>query len=108
LPSDRSSQRRRPLKVNKDGRWITAPQDKILKTTPPDGGAHICAPPPYGTAWEPDHVFCIVMPPVAAWLVTVVLRSVADRLGLLIHVWHAALFALYIIVLSSVVPVIER
>lgn len=49
--------------VKKDGRWISVPQDKIVKTTPPDGGAHICAPPSYGMGWEPDHVFCIVMPP---------------------------------------------
>jgi protein AaeX len=42
---------------------------------------------------------------VAAWLVTVVLRRVADRTGLLIYVWHPALFmfAVYIIVLSSIV-----
>jgi hypothetical protein len=49
--------------VKKDGRWITVPVDKIVKATAPDGGAHICAPPSYGTAWEPDYVFCIVMPP---------------------------------------------
>ena len=49
--------------VKKDGRWITVPRDKIVKTTPPDGGAHICAPPSSATAWDPDYVFCIVMPP---------------------------------------------
>jgi len=45
---------------------------------------------------------------VAAWLVTVVLRRVADRTGLLAYVWHPALFmfAVYIIVLSSIVLVI--
>ena len=44
----------------------------------------------------------------AAWLVTVVLRRVADRTGLLSYVWHPALcmFAVYIIVLSSIVLVI--
>jgi hypothetical protein len=48
--------------VKKDGRWITVPPDKIVKVAAPDGGAHICAPPSYGTSWEPDFVFCIVMP----------------------------------------------
>jgi hypothetical protein len=47
---------------------------------------------------------------VAAWLVTMVLRRIAVRRGLLIHVWHPALFvfAVYIIVLSSIVLVIAR
>lgn len=40
---------------------------------------------------------------VAAWFVTIALRRVASRTGLLQHVWHPALFvfAVYIIVLSS-------
>ena len=40
---------------------------------------------------------------VAAWLVTIALRRVANRSGLLRYVWHPALFvfAVYIIVLSS-------
>jgi protein AaeX len=39
---------------------------------------------------------------VAAWLVTIALRRVAVRLGLLRYVWHPALFvfAIYMIVLS--------
>jgi hypothetical protein len=47
---------------------------------------------------------------VAAWFVTVVLRRVTDRFGLLAYVWHPALFvfALYIIVLSSIVLVTAR
>ena len=47
---------------------------------------------------------------VAAGFVTLVLRRVADRFGLLVHVWHPALFvfAVYIIVLSSIVLVISR
>lgn len=42
---------------------------------------------------------------VAAWVVTVGLRELADRFGLLRHVWHPAafVFAVYIIVLSSIV-----
>jgi Protein of unknown function (DUF1656) len=40
---------------------------------------------------------------VGAWLVTIALRRVASRTGLLRYVWHPALFvfAVYIIVLSS-------
>jgi protein AaeX len=47
---------------------------------------------------------------VAAWFVIVVLRRVAGRFGLLAYVWHPALFvfALYIIVLSSIVLVTAR
>ena len=47
---------------------------------------------------------------VAAWIVTVVLRRIANRFGLLGFVWHPALFvfAVYMIVLSSIVLVIAR
>jgi hypothetical protein len=40
---------------------------------------------------------------IEAWLVTIALRRVAGRWGMLRHVWHPALFvfAVYIIVLSS-------
>jgi hypothetical protein len=40
---------------------------------------------------------------VAAWFVTVGLRRLASRFGLLSYVWHPALFvfAVYMIVLSS-------
>ena len=46
--------------------------------------------------------FSVLM--VAAWLVTIALRRVASRLGLLDLVWHPALFvfALYVIVLASI------
>ena len=46
----------------------------------------------------------------AAWLVLIALRRVADRFGLLRHVWHPALFvsAFYMIILSSVVLVVAR
>ena len=42
---------------------------------------------------------------IGAWLVTLLLRRVADRWDLLRHVWHPALFvfAAYIIVLSSLI-----
>jgi hypothetical protein len=47
---------------------------------------------------------------VAAWFVTMILRRVAGRFGLLAYVWHPALFvfAVYIIVLSSIILVIAR
>ena len=47
---------------------------------------------------------------IAAWFVTIGLRRIADRFGVMRHVWHPALFvfAVYIIVLSSMVLVIAR
>jgi hypothetical protein len=48
--------------VMKDGRWIRVPPEKVVKVAPPDGGAHICAPPSTSLPWSPDEVFCIVMP----------------------------------------------
>jgi hypothetical protein len=40
----------------------------------------------------------------AAWLVTMAMRRVADRYGVLRHVWHPALFvfAVYVIVLAAI------
>ncbi|HYZ62222.1 MAG TPA: DUF1656 domain-containing protein [Acetobacteraceae bacterium] len=47
---------------------------------------------------------------VAAWMVTVALRRIASRFGLLRRVWHPALFmvAVYMTVLSSIVLVAAR
>jgi hypothetical protein len=47
---------------------------------------------------------------VAAWLVLIALRRVADHVGLLRYVWHPALFvlAIYMIVLSSIVLIVAR
>ena len=47
---------------------------------------------------------------VVAWLITVALRRVADRFGVLRYVWHPALFvfAVYMIVLSSITIIIAR
>jgi hypothetical protein len=47
---------------------------------------------------------------VAAWVLTIVLRGVAVRIGLLSLVWHPALFvfAIYTIVLSSIVLLLAR
>jgi protein AaeX len=46
----------------------------------------------------------------AAWLITVTLRRVASRFGLMRYVWHPALFvfAIYMIVLSSITIIIAR
>jgi hypothetical protein len=45
---------------------------------------------------------------VAAWVVTISLRRFAARFGLLRYVWHPSLFvfAVYMIVLSSIVLVV--
>jgi hypothetical protein len=47
---------------------------------------------------------------VGAWLVTIVLRRLASRSGLLAFVWHPALFtfAVNIIVLSSWILIVAR
>ena len=47
---------------------------------------------------------------VAAWLVTIALRRVASRFGLLRYVWHPALFvfAVYLIVLASMTLITAR
>jgi hypothetical protein len=46
----------------------------------------------------------------AAWLVLIALRRVADHFGLLGHVWHPPLFvfASYLIVLSFTVLIVAR
>jgi len=56
------------------------------------------------------YVAPIAVMMVAAWLILIALRRVADHFGLLRHVWHPALFvfAVYIIVLSSMVLVIAH
>ena len=47
---------------------------------------------------------------VAAWFVTISLRRVASRFGLLRYVWHPTLlvFSLYVIVLSSMTLLAAR
>jgi hypothetical protein len=40
---------------------------------------------------------------VTAWVVAIGLRRIAARFGLLRHVWHPAMFAVYMIVLSTIV-----
>jgi len=47
---------------------------------------------------------------VGAWIVTITLRRLAGRFGLLQHAWHPALFvfAVYVIVLSSWILIVGR
>jgi hypothetical protein len=47
---------------------------------------------------------------VVAWFITIALRRIASRFGLLRYVWHPALFvfAVYIIVLSSWILIVAR
>jgi hypothetical protein len=47
---------------------------------------------------------------IAAWVLVVGLRRIADRFGLLRYVWHPSLFlaAVYMIVLSSIVLLVAR
>ena len=47
---------------------------------------------------------------VAAWFLTVALRRVAGRFGLLSHIWHPALFvfAVYMVLLSAIVLLVGR
>jgi protein AaeX len=47
---------------------------------------------------------------VVAWFITIALRRLASRFGLLGYVWHPALFlfAVYVIVLSSWILVVSR
>lgn len=47
---------------------------------------------------------------VAAWLLLLALRRSADHFGLLRYVWHPALFvfAVYVILLASIVLVVAR
>jgi hypothetical protein len=56
------------------------------------------------------YVAPISLTMVVAWLVTIALRWVASRFGLLRYVWHPALFvfAVYIIVLSAWILIAAR
>ena len=61
------------------------------------------------------NVFGVYVAPIsllmlAAWLVTIALRRIASRSGLLQYVWHPALFvfAVHIIVLSTMTLIAAR
>ena len=47
---------------------------------------------------------------IGAWLITIILRRIANRSGLLRHVWHPALFvfAVYIMVLASSILILAE
>jgi hypothetical protein len=47
---------------------------------------------------------------VAAWLILIALRRVADHFGLVRYTWHPALFvfAVYMLLLSSTVLIVAR
>jgi hypothetical protein len=47
---------------------------------------------------------------IAAWFVTIAMRRIANRFGLLRYVWHPALFefSVYLIVLSSITLIAAR
>jgi hypothetical protein len=47
------------VKVN--GAWISVPQSKILSTTAPDGGYHVCAP--LNFRGRPEELYCVVLAP---------------------------------------------
>ena len=56
------------------------------------------------------YVAPIAVMMVAAWLILIALRRVADHFGLLRHTWHPALFvfAVYMVLLSSIVLIVGR
>jgi hypothetical protein len=61
------------------------------------------------------NLFGVYVAPIApmivgAWLLLIPLRYVADRLGLLRHVWHPALFlfSAYLVLLSAMVLLAGR
>lgn len=47
------------VKVN--GAWVTVPSDKIVKSSAPDLGFHVCAP--INFSGKPEHLYCVVLPP---------------------------------------------
>lgn len=61
------------------------------------------------------NLFGVYVAPIAlmmalAWVLSLLLRRVADRMGLLAFVWHPSLFvfAVYVIVLSAIVLVVAQ
>lgn len=56
------------------------------------------------------YVAPIALMMIAAWVIVMVIRRAADAVDLLRYVWHPALFgfAVYVIVLSSMVLVFGR
>ena len=47
------------VKVN--GAWISVPQSKIIPTSAPDGGYHVCAP--INFRGQPEELYCVILAP---------------------------------------------
>jgi hypothetical protein len=47
------------VKVN--GAWVSVPPDKVVKSSAPDLGFHVCAPVNF--SGKPEHLYCVVLPP---------------------------------------------
>ncbi len=47
------------VKIN--GEWVEVLASKVVKTSAPDGGFHVCAPVAF--SGKPEHVYCVVLPP---------------------------------------------
>ena len=43
------------------GQWVRVLPSKVVKTTAPDWGFHVCAPQNF--SGKPEHVYCVVLPP---------------------------------------------
>lgn len=43
-----------------DGRWVTVPESKILKVSPPDLNSHICAPNTQYSPSDNPTIYCFV------------------------------------------------
>lgn len=48
--------------AQKDGRWVSVPNEKVNREESYDSQAHICAPAKSSTAYAPDYIFCFVKP----------------------------------------------
>jgi hypothetical protein len=44
-----------------NGAWISVPVDKIIPTSAPDGGYHVCAPITF--QGKPNDLYCVVIAP---------------------------------------------
>jgi len=47
--------------VKIDGTWVAVLPSKVVKTSAPDMGFHVCAP--LNFSGKPEHVYCVVLPP---------------------------------------------
>jgi hypothetical protein len=47
------------VKVN--GAWVSVPQEKIIPTSAPDGGYHVCAP--INFSGQPNELYCVIVAP---------------------------------------------